>query len=373
MDASGKSRFFVVVPVLAVLVLVVVVLWFTGVFEPGKIPPGEEPLPAGLKPPEIQIKVTREDRPAYYMAVGTIRSRTNATVAAQANGRVTKVLVDGGTPVENGAHLATLDSQELEARVAQAASSLEAAKAELADAQLHHGRMKRLLPEKAVTRVQMDQAEARLRQSRAKVEAAAKKIEESKIILGYTRILAPMSGVIERREVDPGDLAWPGKPLFIIHNPKGLRLEASVREGMIGRVKKDQPVEVEITALSQTLKGTVDEIVPSADPVSRSILVKVSLPVLEGLFPGMYGKLKIRLEDRPTVLILEAAVSDVGQLKTVVVQKDGRWVRRYVTLGERTDQGVEVLSGLSGGETIGWDSRRPGSHGASADSKEEAP
>jgi len=373
MDTSGKSRFFVVAPIMAVLVLVVVVLWFTGMFVPGKIPPGEGPLPEGLKPPEIQMQVTREARPAYYTAVGTIRSRTNATVAAQANGRVTKVMVDTGKPVESGDHLATLDSQELETRVAQTVSNLEAARAELADARLHYGRMKRLLPEKAVTRVQMDQAEARLRQARANVDTAEKKTEESKIVLGYTHILAPMSGVIERREVDPGDLAWPGKPLFVIHNPKGLRLEASVREGMISRVKKDNPVEVEITALSRTLKGSVDEIVPIADPVSRSILVKVSLPETEGLYPGMFGKLKIRLEDRPTVLIPVTAISDVGQLKTVILKKDGRWIRRYVTLGEKTEAGVEVLSGLSGGETIGRGAASPGnSHGDSTESREEA-
>ena len=272
---------------------------------------------------------------------------------------MTRVLVEAGRPVESGDLLATLDSKQLETRVAQASSSLEAARAELADAKLHHGRMERLLPEKAVTHVQMDQAKARLRQARANVNAAQKKSEESKIIQGYTRIVAPMSGVIERREVDPGDLAWPGKPLFVIHNPEGLRLEASVGEGMIGRVQKDKPVEVEITAVSRTLEGTVDEIVPSADPVSRSFLVKISLPDTRDLYPGMFGRLKIPLEDRPTVLIPAAAVSDVGQLKTVLVLKDGRWVRRYVTLGDRANDAVEVLSGLSGGESIGWNAATP--------------
>jgi RND family efflux transporter MFP subunit len=164
-----------------------------------------------------------------------------------------------------------------------------------------------------------------------------------------------MTGVVSKREAEAGDLAYPGRPLFVIHNPKGLRLEASVREGMIGRVKRDQRVGVELTALSKTVEGAVEEIVPSADPLSRSFLVKVALPVTEGLYPGMFGRLRIALEERSTVLVPPSAVSQVGQLKTVRVLKDGRWLRRYVTLGESAGDQVEVLSGLEGGETIGWD------------------
>jgi len=354
MEGAKKSRFRVSLAAVAAAALIVSILWFVGWFETGRIRPGREPAPEGVAPPQVQLQIVREARPAYYIAVGTVRSRTNTTVSAQTGGRVTAVRVDAGTPVEAGALLATLDGREQSARVAQAASNLEAARAELADAEIHHGRMERLLPENAVTPAQLDQARARLRQARANAEAAGKKFEEAEIIEGYTRIRAPMNGVIARRQVDPGDLAWPGKPLFVIHSPEGLRLEANVREGMIGRVEIGRPASVEISSLSRSVEGTVEEIVPSADPVSRSFLVKISLPAMEGLYPGMYGELKVALDGRPTILIPQEAVSDVGQMKTVLVRQNGRWIRRYVTLGERTEGRVEVLSGLSGGETIGW-------------------
>lgn len=355
---------------LAMAALVSAILWFSGAFETGKVEPGEEERPPGLAAPEVQEQVARENRPAFYVAVGTIRSRTEATVAAQVSGRVTAVKVDAGAPVEQEDLLATLDSQEFETRVGQARSGLDAAQAELADAELHYGRIKRLLPERAATQVQMDAADARLKQARAAVAAARKKLEEARIVLDYTRVRAPMTGVVSKREADPGDLAYPGRPLFVIHNPKGLRLEAHVREGMIGRVKRGERVEVELTALSKTEEGTVEEIVPSADPLSRSFLVKVALPVTEGLYPGMFGRLRIRLEDRPTVLIPLTAVAQVGQLKTVRVLKDGRWVRRYVTLGASAGERVEVLSGLEGGETIGWDPT-PASMGADREGTDE--
>ena len=86
---------------LALVVLVVAILWFSGDFERGKIPPGEEERPSGLAPPEAEAKAVREDRPAFYVAVGTIRSRTEATVAAQVSGRVTSVRVDAGASVDH--------------------------------------------------------------------------------------------------------------------------------------------------------------------------------------------------------------------------------------------------------------------------------
>jgi len=340
---------------LALAALGVAILWFGGAFETGKVEPGEEERPPGLAPPEVQGKALRENRPAFYVAVGTIRSRTEATVSAQVSGRVTSVKVDAGTAVKSGDLLATLDSQEMQTRVGQARSGLDAAKAELSEAELNYGRIKRLLPERAATQVQMDAADARLKQARAAVATAQKKVEEARIVLDYTQVRAPMTGVVAKREADAGDLAYPGRPLFVIHNPKGLRLEASVREGMIGRVKREQKVGVELTALSETVEGTVEEIVPSADPLSRSFLVKVALPQIEGLYPGMFGRLRIPLEERSTVLIPLSALSQVGQLKTVRVLKDGKWVRRYVTLGETIGEDVEILSGLEGGETIGWD------------------
>ena len=359
-------------PLLAVAVLAVAALWLSGAFERGRIPPGEVEPPPGPAAPEFLGRAEIETRPVFHASVGTVTSRTEATVAAQVSGRVSRVRVDAGSEVSRGDLLAVLDSQETDARAGQARSALEAALAQRADAEQHFQRMERLLREKAAPPVEMEAAEVRLKRARAAVGEAENRLQEARIVLDYANIRTPMNGVVTRREVDPGDLAHPGRPLFVLHNPTGLRLEAQVGEGLIGRVRRGQAVQVELAALVKTVEGTVEEIVPLADFTSRSFLVRVALPETEGLHPGMFARLRLPLGERSTILIPREAVSRVGQLQTVLVLDQDRWVRRYVTLGEPAAERVEVLSGLEGGETIGWN-RQSAARGITREEGADAP
>jgi len=96
----------------------------------------------------------------------------------------------------------------------------------------------------------------------------------------------------------------------------------------------------------------VTEIVPAADPATRTFVVKVSLPAGQGLYPGMFGRLLVPVGSRAAVLVPAAAVSRVGQLEMVLVKQDGRWQKAMVTTGRRQGDMLEALSGLRGGETV---------------------
>jgi hypothetical protein len=97
----------------------------------------------------------------------------------------------------------------------------------------------------------------------------------------------------------------------------------------------------------------IDEIVPSADPGSRSFLVKVSLTGGTGLYPGMFGRLMIPVGQTEKIIIPLEAVTRVGQLDFVTVKTDQGPVRRYVRLGQRIPENrVEVISGLKAGDQI---------------------
>jgi RND family efflux transporter MFP subunit len=305
-----------------------VVLWAAGAFHRGRIEPGPGSEPAGLAAPSRTAGVARTEIPVVEEAVGTVRSRSRVAVAAQVPGRIQTLAVDAGAPVKEGDPLVVLDDRELAARHAQAKA--------------HYERVKGFAAQQAATAAQLEAAESDYLQAKAAFE--------------NTRIAAPLAGVVAERLVEPGDLAWPGRTLFVLHDPKALRLEALVRERLVSRVRKGDSLPVELTGVGRVVEGTVAEVLPAADPQSRSFQVWVNLPAEEGVYPGMYGRLRIPVGRREAVLAPVAAVSRVGQLETVLVkdEKAGRWQRRLVTTGARVDgERVEILSGLAGGETVG--------------------
>jgi RND family efflux transporter MFP subunit len=334
---------------------VAVLLAFAGVFRTGLVEPGTLAAPPGLPAPAEVFRAERVQVPVVYEAVGTVRSRIRVDVAPQVGGQILALEAVAGQRVDKGAELARLETAEVEARLGQARGARAAAEAARKQAADQRARVLQLYDKNAATPEQRDSAEAAFQRAEAELAAASQRVTEAEIALSRTRVTSPIAGVVAERLAEPGDLAWPGKPLFVVHDPADLRLEADVREGLYGRVRAGEEVALRFPALGLETTGTVDEVVPAADAVSRSFLVKVALPDADGLVPGMFGRLSLPLDDREAVLVPEAAIRRVGQLTTVRVKQDGRWERRHVTLGAAFGDRREVLSGLDGGEELGRD------------------
>ncbi|HLK10708.1 MAG TPA: efflux RND transporter periplasmic adaptor subunit [Candidatus Binatia bacterium] len=303
-----------------------VVLYAAGAFEGARIRPGRLPAPAGLPAPTATAVAARGIVPVVEEAVGTVRSRRRVAVSAQVTARIVQVAAEVGDAVRAGAPLVVLDDSDFAARYAQARAQYE--------------RVRGFLARHAATTEQMEAAEAAYLEAKAAV--------------AHTRIAAPIDGIVAERHAEPGDLAAPGLPLLVVLDPTALRLEAQVREGIIGRIVPDTRLAVELPAVGAAIEGTVAEILPSADPQSRTFEVRVNFEPVTGVHPGMFGRLRLPVGEREVVHVPAAAIERVGQLETVVVESGGRWTRRLVTTGAALAGGeVEVLSGLAGGETVG--------------------
>ncbi|MEO8601057.1 MAG: efflux RND transporter periplasmic adaptor subunit [bacterium] len=303
-----------------------VVLYASGVFDRGLVRPGRAPEPAGLPAPPRTATARRGAAPVVEEAVGTVRSLREVIVAAQVTARVAAVHAKVGDHVTAGSPLVVLDDGDFAARFSRAKSQYD--------------RVKSFLSQKAATTEQMEAAQSEYLQARAAME--------------HTRIAAPVDGVVAERHVEPGDLAVPGRPLLVVLDPAVLRLEAQVREGLIGQIVPGSSLDVVVPASGTVVRGTVAEVLPSADPRSRTFEVRVNLAAETGVYPGMFGRLRLPTGEREVVSVPAAAVERVGQLETVLVQGDGGWSRRLITTGAALPDGaVEVLSGLGGGETIG--------------------
>jgi multidrug efflux pump subunit AcrA (membrane-fusion protein) len=189
--------------------------------------------------------------------------------------------------------------------------------------------------------------------AQANLLRAKRQEDEARTGLSYGTLTAPIAGRVVERYADPGDTARQGEPLLRIYDPNNLRLEASVRESVASHLTKGQKLATRIDALGKELEAVVDEIVPSADPGSRSFLVKSILTSTTGLYPGMFGRLLIPMGWTEKTYVPAQAVTRVGQLDFVIVRTEQGPIRRYVRLGSRTGaKQVEVISGLAPGEEV---------------------
>jgi len=344
-----SGRFIGIVAALVVLALVMAYL--AGFFE-AKIPP-EAVVPP---PPDIVGEVVAVEAimtPVIEHAVGVVRARDETVVSARILATIASVKVRSGDSVRAGELLMVLDSRELEARLAQRQQAVEKASAQLDEAESIHERIKSLSRRGLASPAELDEAETTLRAAQAELARARRAEDEAATALSYGMVSAPFAGRIIDRLADPGDTVVAGAPLLRMYDPNNLRLEADVRESLATTLDRGDNLVARIDALGQEYPVVVDEIVPSADPGSRSFRVKVALPALPKLYPGMFGRLLIQSGQRQGLYIPARAIARFGQLEFVNVLTEQGWLRRYVRTGSAAADGrTEVLSGLQAGEQV---------------------
>ncbi len=337
-----------------VTVLAVVIAWMSGTFAE-KTAPGNLPAARRRAGHRRVVAVTRTERASQFESVGTVQPQERSEVASRMLASINEVRVRAGDRVAAGDLLVTLDDREVQAQLREAQAMAVGIEADLAIQQREYERYQQLYQDQAVTREALDRVERRYEVARAQLQRVRAQTSRIEIQLSYTRITAQGAGVVAERLVDPGDLAVPGKPLLTVHDPHQLELQASVREKLSSFVRIGMPVSVRIDALDRTLPGKVREIVPRAEPASRSLLVKVALPSdqLEGVFVGMFGRVALPVGSEEWLTIPTGAVRHIGQVDLVdVVLPDGTLERRFVRLGRSFGVRVEVLAGLRAEERV---------------------
>ena len=343
---------------LGVIVLIILMMYMSGVFTSYQIMPEKLDLPNPKNKNSKTAKAIIKKIPIYYTAVGTIQSKIEFTISSRITSQIIDIFYEEGEKITTKDIIVSLDNKELKAQLDQAKSLLKGAQARLRYSKTHYNRVKTLVNEQSYTYQQLDQAESMNIQAESEVAAANEKVKEAEIAFSYAKLYSSINGVVAKRFVDPGDLALTGKPLLIIHDPKKLQLVASIREGLISKVKKNQALKVCINSIDKTIDAVVDEIIPSADPLSRTFEIKLNLPNYTGLYPGMYGKVKIVMDKKQRVLIPQNFLTKVGQLYTVLVKKNNLIKRVYVTIGRKYEDRIEILSGLTGDEILVLDSAK---------------
>jgi RND family efflux transporter MFP subunit len=343
-----------VVAVAAILGLALLLLYMQGTIGGRKVQPGEVPLSAnemvraGARVVPVERRVVEDvlDWP------GTVSSRLVANVAPRVMARVLEVFVSAGATVQAGDPLMRLDDRELRARSEQARAALAAAEAQARQAEADDRRTRALFAKQAATQQDLDAATARAKATGAQVAQARDAVNEVSVLLGETNVRAPFDGVVAARLVDPGDMASPGKPVAIVHDPHTVRLEVRVGEQCAAHVTVGRDLPARIDTLGQEVPTRIEEVAPMADPATRTFLVKATLPSDPALRPGTFGSLRVPCGRHSALLIPKAAVSRTGQLETVQLVVNDTVRVRHVRSGKEYGEQIEILSGLKEGARV---------------------
>jgi RND family efflux transporter MFP subunit len=316
----------------------------------------------------VVMQIQKTSVPEVVEATGTVRAALSAQLSSQVMGTITRVNVHEGDRVRRGEVLVAIDEAQQQAAFAGANAGLRASQesiaAAVADYALAESTMKRyqmLYDKKSVSPQEFDEVKTRLAAAKARRdeahagrEQAEAGVSQAGTAMSFTKVRAPFDGLVIARLAEPGAMASPGVPLLTVEDPSHFRLEATVDESKIGAVRLGEPVPVVIDALGeQPVEGKVTQIVPAADPGSRTFTVKIDLPANPQMRTGLFGRARFARGQHDAIAVPKTAILNRGQLQAVyVVGSDQLASLRYVTLGSASTDQVEVLSGLQSGDRI---------------------
>ena len=274
--------------------------------------------------------------------VGTIDSESASILSFEAGGKITRLLVREGDRVAKGQLLGTVSPTTLR-------DSHYATEVTLQQAQDAYRRMKKLHDEGVVSEIKWMDVETKLRQA----EAAERIAREQ---LSHTSLYAPFAGVITSKDGEVGMNVLPDQPVYKIANVSAVDANFSVPESEINAISIGQKAKISVNAAGgKTFAGVVKEKGIVADAVSHTYNVRLSLLNTSGkLLPGMACSVSLesRAEHQTVIVPMGAVELDTDNTRFVWIVSGGKAHRRNVSVGDFSSGGVEILSGLTGGDRV---------------------
>lgn len=252
---------------------------------------------------------TRGPLNAYVTATGTLSAVMSVDVGSQVSGRIVTLNVDYNSPVKKGDLVAEIDPSTYRARVKEAEGDLASSQANVTLKQQQLERKKPLVPIKAVTEGDLEQAIADLAQARATVTMKEAILDRARADLGFCRIIAPVDGIVISRKVDLGQtvVAAMTTPLLytIAQDIRQMQIVASVSEADIGQIQPGQIVSFKVDAFpDDPFQGIVSQIrkapITKENVVTYETIITVDNPE-QKLFPGMTADVSILIAERSDV------------------------------------------------------------------------
>jgi RND family efflux transporter MFP subunit len=299
-----------------------------------------------------------------YELDGVVEAVRQATVSAQATGRVSSVLVKVGDKVKAGQVLATIDDRDTQTGVARSQAQVAQSEAELANALANVQRTRDLRKQGFVSQAALDVAESQYKAAQAGRAGAGAGVQQARLAQSFTQVTAPFDGYVMETLAQAGDLAVPGKPVATVYAPQPLRVVVQVPASMGAQARSAQRIELQVG--ETWVQPTAQQGVTAVDPVSQTLTWKMDVPAAAAaqLMPGQQARVRFVGGSAQRMVVPQAAVLRRGELTGVYVASDKGFVLKAVRLGVQHGDSVEVLAGLKAGDVVAANAIQAGLAGA---------
>lgn len=316
---------------------------------------GEEEAGAASEPTAAEGAAAQLDTLSLTVrAVGSLEADALVEVRPEIDGHVTSIQFREGERVEEGEVLVRLDENQLRAQMQAARATVSRTRAEVENLARSVERNDSLLAQGAISEQTFDDLQTRYSSAQARLEEAEANLNLAEQRLEDATIRAPFAGRTGARTFDRGDYVRVGDRLFTLVDDQPLEIAFSVPERYLGRLHRGSPVELTVRSMpGRTVRGEVDFVSPYVDPQNRTVELKARVPnPAAELRAGQFADVRLQLESRPAVIVPEAAVVPRQEGNVIFLVRGDTAVRRQVETGARRRGLVEVLTGVSAGDTV---------------------
>ena len=365
---------------LAAIAVAVLGLGLWSVIRPAQA--ADEAKDKGKRPPEGPVAVTTtlvkaQDMPIFRTGIGTVAPTFSVTVKARVDGELDKVAFTEGQDVKKGQLLAQLDPRTLQAQLLQAQAARAKDQATLANARVDLQRYTTLIAQDAATQQQLDTQKALVNQLDATVKADEAAVNYAQVQLGFTTIVAPISGRVGARLVDPGNIVHAADTagIVVINQIDPISVVFTLPEDAvqdtIHAIDGKKPLQVQAfpregNALLGT--GTLTLMNNQIDTTTGTVQLKASFPNAQhNLWPGQFVNVRLVLGTRAKALTVPEAAVQRSQsgVYIYVVDEVNKTVRSQpVSVLQMQDGTAVIASGLAANERVVVDGQyklKPGS------------
>ncbi len=292
---------------------------------------------------------------------GNLQAFIESPIFARTNGYLLRWYRDIGSKVEKGELLASIDTPEVDQELSQARASREQFKAALGLAKISTDRWANLLKSDSVSQQEADQQASGYQQALANLAAADANVRRLEELKSFKNVYAPFSGVLTRRNVDPGALInsgaqAAGRELFDMSRVNPLRVYVSVPQAYAPNIKVGMKANVTLQEYpGQKFVGTVVRTAEAIDLATRTLNTEVDVPNKDGkLLPGSFGQVHFATGTSvPRITIpVNAMLFRAEGAQVAVVDKDGKVHLRPISIGRDFGTTLEILGGLDASDQI---------------------